>query len=794
MQAISTLAYLFSVFRCLRSALCLLLMTITAMGFASAAAETLEELGLSSRTLDKGRQISFALDAAYLTDLENTLTVGQAIKQRGWQKTIDENPNLGFSLAGYWLAAKFQVDDLQTRWALRSRYALFDQFDVYVCSDTKVVSQEHCYIKKMGDRLPFDQRDINHPEFVAYLPFENTAPHWIFIRVRTEGSVPLMIRIADEKTTADSLILNFGLRGAYVAMMLIMGLYNLFLFFPTRDRSYLYYSGFVLSFLVFHLTYSGGLFFLAWPNHPDINGFALPLTFSVSMVFMALFISRFLNLKEHGRTSYYVFRLYLFIAFSLLIANGFLPYQTITKLINVLAIVMAISGIIIGARFWYSGLSSARLFTIAWVAFLTGLILASSRSLGLLPLNIHTLYGYQLGSLIEVLLLSLALGERITQLKKDKKASQEALLESQKESIKHLKNFEDLYNNSITGQFQLDRHLNLIKANPSWAKMVGITLSDIKNRAIPFNEFIASQEEVNTFWQQANSLGTLKNHVLHLQPNHSSETVIANITIRKGFESEEATWIGSAQDITESFNQEEALKAAQAERTQSLKQLVMGIAHEMNTPLGNIKMAQSFIRDGVNQLDADKRGPLQDGLNIVEDGAETLRELGQLMKTSVVVDQEWHNEETDLAPWLETWSKHVKQQYSDLILNVTVKVDSTPQISQLALDSILNHFIMNSVSHNTERYQDRSLKISLSVSEDSHGITFAYEDNGKGLDAETKHDIFQPFYTTKRQAAKNKGLGLYQTYNLITEVLHGTIALPKTESGFAIQFTLPQQA
>src|SRR5690606_14507891 len=69
-----------------------------------------------------------------------------------------------------------------------------------------------------------------------------------------------------------------------------------------------------------------------------------------------------------------------------------------------------------------------------------------------------------------------------------------------------------------------------------------------------------------------------------------------------------------------------------------------------------------------------------------------------------------------------------------------------------------------------------------------------YRDNGKGVDKDKRDAIFMPFFTTRRTVARHKGLGLYQTYNLLTELLHGHVEwLDTEEAGFAlmVRFNLP---
>ncbi|MCV6606346.1 MAG: hypothetical protein OIF34_13670, partial [Porticoccaceae bacterium] len=154
------------------------------------------------------------------------------------------------------------------------------------------------------------------------------------------------------------------------------------------------------------------------------------------------------------------------------------------------------SALIIGARFWLTGVSEARFFTIAWAFFLAGLITANAAGLGLIPTNTLTVYGYQIGSFIEVVLLSLALGERISHLQRHKQESRKQLLASQNEAIHHLRNYEDLYQNSNTGQFQIDSQGNFIKCNPAWRRIIGFnTPQQMQQAPVRFDQLFASPED-----------------------------------------------------------------------------------------------------------------------------------------------------------------------------------------------------------------------------------------------------------------------------------------------------------
>lgn len=597
---------------------------------------------------------NYSARSAYLRDDSNALTIKQVLESEQWQLSTEDHLNFGFSDSTYWLATQYDNSRSELDWYIRLRYTLFDHILVYICpvsgSDSKPCTQ-----KQMGDTLPFDQRDFNHPEFIGKLSFPDTGNHWVLTQIKTSGSYPLMISVSDTQTTTSNLLTTVILQGAYLAAMLVMGLYNLFIYISTRDRSYLYYSAFVLSFMLFHMCYDSVTFQFLWPNNPVLNNYDLPITFSIIFIFLNLFIPKFLDLKNNGKKSFLLFRFYLGFSVLLLISNLFMPYHILLKVLNIFMLVCVISAIIVGLRFWIAGVAAARFFTIAWVTFLAGLFLTISRSLGIAPLTPFTFSSYQIGSFLEIILLSLALGERITQLQKEKLQGRKDLIQSKEE------------------------------------------------------------------------------------------------------------------------------------KSQSLKQLVMGVSHEMNTPLGNIKMAESFVREEANTLPENNKAVLFDGLNIISKGIEHLETLSKLMKSSVALQENSEKESIEILPWFEAWKDAMEDSYehAKLITQINCQVTHWHTYSN-GLKNVLSHLVENSVQHNQERYEQGELAIKLILEQSQDQLSITYSDNGKGIDDEDRAHIFQPFFTTKRQAASSRGLGMYQTYNLITETLSGQIQWPDSQNGFKI--------
>ena len=78
------------------------------------------------------------------------------------------------------------------------------------------------------------------------------------------------------------------------------------------------------------------------------------------------------------------------------------------------------------------------------------------------------------------------------------------------------------------------------------------------------------------------------------------------------------------------------------------------------------------------------------------------------------------------------------------------------------------------------------LKVRVEIRERTEFIELHYRDNGIGIEPDKHELIFMPFYTSKPESAESKGLGLYQTYNLLTELMQGYIEWPENTEGFSL--------
>jgi diguanylate cyclase (GGDEF)-like protein len=321
----------------------------------------------------------------------------------------------GFQPGAYWFhATVVNRNPGEARWILVQQYALSDYVDLYVRHpDGRVVHQAS------GDHRPFDSRSIHdrHPNFQFDIPPGQSAE--LLVRVQSESS--MQVPLALFTTTAFAEVARdaqFAI-GIYYGILLALFFYNLVLWLMLRDASYFWYLFHLSAFGMVLFTLNGLGFEYLWPNSAWMTDKSVPLSICLALIGMQQFARTFLELKQRFPRGNLV-SLALIGFFVLLgVASLWLPYRVSTPvaaravLVGVLWI--AVASVVVVRR----GYLPARLFLLAWAMFLLGTTMFTLIAFGVLPKTFYTEYGVQIGSATEMLLLSIALGNRYAALRRE---------------------------------------------------------------------------------------------------------------------------------------------------------------------------------------------------------------------------------------------------------------------------------------------------------------------------------------------------------------------------------------
>ncbi len=250
-----------------------------------------------------------------------------------------------------------------------------------------------------------------------------------FIRIRSMSAIPVYLRIWKPAAFFKNESRRDLYFGFFYGALLIMAFYNLFLFFSVRDYSYLFYFLYAISVGWYQSSLDGTIWYLIGGNSVWMNTHLPVISIGSSALFSLLFVREFLRVSQiHVRLDKFytllIFSGCLYIAFLATIDPGLSilisgPYWLLTIAFNVFVGIYSVR----------NGDLNARVFLLATSLFLVGAFLRVSRVMGAEQESFITEWGMQIGILVEMTVLSFALGYRIN-LIRQREAREKALLRS----------------------------------------------------------------------------------------------------------------------------------------------------------------------------------------------------------------------------------------------------------------------------------------------------------------------------------------------------------------------------
>jgi signal transduction histidine kinase len=239
----------------------------------------------------------------------------------------------------------------------------------------------------------------------------------------------------------------------------------------------------------------------------------------------------------------------------------------------------------------------------------------------------------------------------------------------------------------------------------------------------------------------------------------------------------------------------------QSEKMAALGELVAGVAHEINTPVGVGVTAASFLDVKTNEVKKIyeagelKRSELENYLQTVEEvsnsiliNMERAAELVSSFK-QVAVDQSSENRrQFNLKEYINEILLSLRPRYKKTEHTIEVSCEADIELNSFpgAFSQILNNLIMNSLVHGFREMEKGTITVNISRQEKN--ILFVYRDNGRGMGPEEREKVFDPFYTTMRGKG-GTGLGMSIVFNLITQTLKGGIEC-ESSPGKGVVFTM----
>ena len=238
------------------------------------------------------------------------------------------------------------------------------------------------------------------------------------------------------------------------------------------------------------------------------------------------------------------------------------------------------------------------------------------------------------------------------------------------------------------------------------------------------------------------------------------------------------------------------------EKMASLGDMVAGVAHEVNTPIGLGITASTMMLDRLAVIDQQFKDKTlkasamerfinesRENLNIIYRNLDRAAQLISSFKQVAVDQTSEEAREVNVKQLIEETLMSMRPRLKKVTHTINIDCPETLNVMCKAgpLNQILINLIMNSLIHAFETVENGKIDVIARLTDDQK-LKIIYKDNGSGIPTSIKKRIFDPFVTTKRGQG-GSGLGMHLVFNLVTQALNGNIKL-ESEEGNGVEFTL----
>lgn len=366
--------------------------------------------------------------AEYYLDESNNLMLAdlRSMRRQDWFQTQSSAPFFGYSRDTLWVRLPIHnAGSTSLNTLLEVQYPLLDRVDVFVLERGDLVKEWH-----LGDDLPFEQRPVAANNFLVPLTLQPDAMVDVYLKIRSTSSLGAPLTLWDYDHYFDAQQPIMVGQGLYYGIIVVMVLYNLFIYVSVRHVSYLYYIGAALGCSSYVAAAQGIGFRFLWSDYPTLNTVVIPASLAIFGLMGTLFAISLLDIRRNTPKIYRVF-VALAVCFLGVFAFSFiLEYRMSTILVSMVGMPTTLIVICCGFYFMHLGVRAARFFVLAWTVLLASVFVTGLSKFGVFPSNTLINHSVQLASAVEILLFSFALADRINE-------ERRATLEAQQQAVKN---------------------------------------------------------------------------------------------------------------------------------------------------------------------------------------------------------------------------------------------------------------------------------------------------------------------------------------------------------------------
>lgn len=367
------------------------------------------------------------------TSLEYTIEDIDYENQRGvnrWKEMPPTTTSFGLSAAAYWLKISVNNQTDTTKWVLRFAYPLLDEVQLYIPNANHHYQLSHT----TGDAQAFSKRVIKDRNLALPLYLAPQTTQTVYLRLQSRDAMIIALNLL----SLDTLNIkqqheNFGL-GVYFGAVLLLLLLNVYLYLELKERHYGYCAAVVACYAIVELSLSGVGNVYFWGEWPELAKRVRPLAMSILLVACVALLMSLLNINRMVWRNINIKPLFLGAMSIVGISAILLPFRLSIQLswLSVLIIIPVLYAV--SFYQWYKGDRLAKYMVFAWSGLILGGTVYVLGTVGVVSINVWTIYSGQLGALFGVLMLNKAISDNVRFIHAQNEALQKQHLAEQAQS------------------------------------------------------------------------------------------------------------------------------------------------------------------------------------------------------------------------------------------------------------------------------------------------------------------------------------------------------------------------
>jgi PAS domain S-box-containing protein len=710
-------------------------------------------------------------DIHYWRDPKGKASFDQVLAKDIWKpgvglKNSDGPLNLGYTSDIVWIAVpvRYTGNKQESEWWLELDLPLLEYSRLYLVNAT---TKQLVAKKEVDYHTPFKNREIAYATPVYKLHLRKDQTYIIYLRVANDFSIHLPLVLTSPAGFAENVAVEEMMYGSFFGAMLIMLVYNFFVYLSVRETSFIWYIFYIGTYMVFLITERvHGVVQLFGDVPRFIQKDYLSIYIWLSWIFAILMGRSFLETRKRAKGLDKVLIVFLQGAFASLALSLVIDLRIAIQWAVLGTIVYAIVMIWIAYTVYSRGNNNAKFYLMAWIMNFGGVVVYALMVTGILPFNMATSNAPHIGILFQLTLISFAMSDRI-------KVAQRQALVANSRAMENLQRYHALFDHAVEGICQIGLNRRFIDANPAMAKMMGFSTAKTMINLVP-DAFSICFDETDRI---AHIIQQFEQGVELIEQEASFRTLDdeqrwATSTLRMNYDRYgvpqliECTFV----DITERIEKEKVEKDREQERVDrqvaessaaAKSQFLANMSHEIRTPLtAIIGYGESLLDEHISEEER-----IDSAEVVVRSGRHLLELINDILDHSKIDADKLDVEvfTVDLLALLSEVKTYFDVKAAEKGIEFAIQYEF-PLPEQIMTDPTRLKQILINLCGNALKFTDHGgITVIACCDREAELATFKVVDTGTGVKSEQLARLFDPFAQASPSIARQyggTGLGL----------------------------------